>query len=109
MTFSGNPDAGATFMAAGHLITKLEVGLSALGGVDASVFVNLDASADLSVFTSTASDSQACANVNTALDVEVSAQGPFFNVFGSSVHKSLFNANFPLLEVRIVPFLLCSS
>jgi len=102
VTFSGNPDVGATFTATGHLIPQLEVGLSALGGVaSTSVFVNLDASADFSVATSTASDAQACANANTTLDVGVGAQGSFFNVFDASVRKSLFKANFPLLQVRM--------
>jgi hypothetical protein len=106
VTFSGNPDVGATFTATGHLIPQLEVGLSALGGVaSTSVFVNLDASADFSVATSTAS-------ANTTLDVGVGAQGSFFNVFDASVRKSLFKESFPLLQVRIrtftfAHFLLC--
>jgi hypothetical protein len=109
VTFSGNPDVGATFTVTGHLIPQLEVGLSALGGAaSTSVFVNLDASADFGVATSTASDAQACASANTTLDVGIGAQGSFFNVFDASVRKSLFKANFPLLQVRmrVIHFLL---
>jgi hypothetical protein len=110
VTFSGNPDVGATFTATGHLIPQLEVGLSALGGVaSSSVFVNLDAAVDFGVATSTANDAQACASANTTLNVNVGAQGSFFNVFDVTVQKSLFKANFPLLEVRINHFLLFSS
>jgi hypothetical protein len=110
VTFSGNPDIGATFTATGHLIPQLEVGLSALSGaVSTGVFVNLDASTDFSVATSTANLEQACANANTTFDVGIGAQGSFFNVFDASVRKSLFKANFPLLQVRINHLLLFSS
>jgi hypothetical protein len=110
VTFSGNPDVGDTFTMTGHLIPQLEVGLSAFDGKDStSVFVKLDSAVVYGVATSTENDAQACASANTTLGIAVGAQGSFFNVFDATVQKSLFNANDPLLEVRINHFLLCSS
>jgi len=110
VTFSGNPDVGATLEITGHLIPQLELGLTALGGLaSANVFVNLDASAGVAVATSTASDAQTCVNANTTLNVGIGAEGSFFGLFDPSVSKSLFNTTFPLLQVRTSHFLLCSS
>jgi hypothetical protein len=105
VTFSGNPDVGATVEITGHLIPQLELGLTALGGVvSAGVFVNLDASADVAVATSTASDAQTCVSANTTLNVGIGVEGSFFDLFDDSVSDSLFNATFPLLQVRINQF-----
>jgi hypothetical protein len=109
VTFSGNPDVGASLEITGHLIPQLELGLTALGGVaSANVFVNLDASADIAVSTSTTSDPQTCVSANTTLNVGIGAEGSFFGLFDDSVSDSLFNTTFPLLQVRISHFLLCS-
>ena len=101
VTASTNPDVGLTFEATGHLIPQVDVGLTAFSIIKSSVFLNLDASADFTIVTSTANDAHACASANTTLDVGVGAQASFFHIFGASVSKSLFNESFPLLQVRI--------
>jgi len=101
VTASTNPDVGLTFEVTGHLIPQVDVGLTAFGIITSSVFVNLDASADVTIATSTADNSQACVSANTTLDVGVGAQASFFDIFGASVRDSLFKETFPLLQVRI--------
>jgi hypothetical protein len=96
-----NPDVGLTFKATGHLIPQVDLALTAFGLVKSSVFVELDASVDFTIATSTAHDAQACASANTTLDVGVGAQGSLFGILGASVRKSLFNESFPLLQVRV--------
>jgi hypothetical protein len=97
---SANPDTCATFDATGHLIPQIDVGLSALGGiVSTSVFLNLDASADFSLYNSTTSTQQ-CVSASTNLDASVGAKGSFFNIFDASVGTSLFDKDFPLFQVR---------
>ena len=100
MKISANPDTCATFDATGHLIPQVDVGLSALGGiVSTSVFLNLDASADFSLYNSTTSTQQ-CVSASTNLDASVGAKGSFFNIFDASVGTSLFDKDFPLFQVR---------
>jgi hypothetical protein len=100
VTASTNPDVGFTFKATGHLIPQFDIGLSAFGGiVSSTVFVNLDASADFTIATSTADITQACARAGTNLNVGVGAEASFFNLFDASVRDTLFNESFPLLEV----------
>ena len=100
-----NPDVGLTFDATGHLIPQIDLTLTAFGLVKSSVFVELDASVDFTIATSTANDAQACASANTTLNVGVGAQGSLFGILGASVRKSLFNEGFPLLQVRVTaPF-----
>lgn len=96
-----NPNVGLTFEATGHLVPQIDLALTAFGFVKSSVFVELDASVDFTIATSTASDAQACASANTTLDVGVGAQGSLFGILGASVRKSLFNESFPLLQVRV--------
>jgi len=95
LTLSAIPDTGASFEAMAHLIPQFEIALVALGGiVSTSVFLNVDASADFAVITSV----ESCVSASTALNVEVGAQGSFFNLFDASVSESLFNHSFPLLQ-----------
>jgi hypothetical protein len=103
VSISTNPDIGVTLEATGHLIPQVDVGLSALGGAaSTTVFLNLDASVDFTIGTTTTSGAQACANADTALNVGVGAQASFFNLFDASVTDSLFKTTFPLLQVRII-------
>lgn len=100
MTASTNPDVGLTFEATGHLIPQFDIGLTAFSGIASStIFVNLDASTDFTISTSTEDITQACANASTTLNVGVGAQASFFSLFDASVGKTLFNRNFPLLQV----------
>ena len=100
VTASTNPDVGLTFEATGHLIPQFDIGLTAFSGVASStIFVNLDASTDFTISTSTEDITEACANASTTLNVGVGAQASFFSLFDASVGKTLFNRNFPLLQV----------
>ena len=101
MTASTNPGVGVTFEATGHLIPQIDIGLMAFDLVQSSVFVNLDASVDFTIATSTANDSKACMSANTTLDVGVGAKGSLFDILDGLVRKSLFNESFPLLQVCI--------
>ena len=69
--------------------------------VSSSIFVDLDASTDVLITTSTAHDAQACLSANTMLDVGVGALASFFDIFDASVRDSLFQETFPLVQVRI--------
>jgi len=110
VTASTNPDVGLTFEATGHLIPQFDIGLSAFGGtVSSTVFVNLDASADFTIATSTADITQACASASTILNVGVGAEAAFFSLFDASVGETLFNETFPLLEVGMTTSVLSSA
>ena len=103
VTVSASPDiadSGASVSVTGHLVPQIDISLSAFGGiVSSSVFLNLDASMDLSV-TADSSDSQACVDASAELAVNVGAEAAFFNVFNASTNDTLFDKNFPLLQVR---------
>jgi len=101
VTASTNPDVGLTFEATGHLIPQIDVALKAFDKFSSSIFVNLDASTDVIIATSTAHDAQACLSAITTLDVGVGAQASFFDIFDASVRDSLFKETFPLVHVRI--------
>ena len=104
VTISPSQEIGATFGATGHLIPELDIGLTALGIVSASVFLNLDASATFNVSTASSTSPQPCVTATTDLNVGVGAQGSFFNFFNSSTAStSLFNKEFPLFQVRVFP------
>jgi hypothetical protein len=101
VTISTSPDVGATFEATGHLIPQVDIGLSALGGIaSTTVFLNLDASADFTVSTTSIASPQPCVNASSDLNVGVGAQGSFFDLFNASVGTSLFDKEFPLFQVR---------
>ncbi|KAF8472215.1 hypothetical protein DFH94DRAFT_655780 [Russula ochroleuca] len=99
VTISTSPDVGATFEATGHLIPQVDIGLSALGGIaSTTVFLNLDASADFTVSTTSIASPQPCVNASSDLNVGVGAQGSFFDLFNASVGTSLFDKEFPLFQ-----------
>ena len=101
MTFSANPDVGATLGASAHLIPQVSLGLNALdGAASASVFLNLDASLGLQGNVSSVANPQPCLSGNADINVGVGAQGSFFGLFDASTGKSLFDKNFPLFQVR---------
>ena len=100
MTFSANPDVGATLGATAHLIPQVSLGVKALDGVaSASVFLNLDASLGLQGSISSASNPQPCLSGNAEINVAVGAEGSFFGLFDANTGKSLFDKNFPLFQV----------
>jgi hypothetical protein len=101
VTFSANPDVGATLGASAHLIPQVSLGISALDGVaSASVFLDLDASLGLQGNVSSVENPQPCLSGNADINVGVGAQGSFFGLFDASTGKSLFDKNFPLFQVR---------
>jgi hypothetical protein len=100
VTFSANPDVGATLSATAHLIPQVSLGVNALGGAaSATVFLNLDASLGLQGSVSV-SNPQPCLSGNADINVGVGAQGSFFGLFDASTGNSLFDKNFPLFQVR---------
>jgi hypothetical protein len=101
VTFSANPDVGATLGASAHLIPQVSLELNALdGAASTSVFLNLDASLGLQGNVSSAANPQPCLSGNAEINVAVGAQGSFFGLFDASTGKSLFDKNFPLFQVR---------
>ncbi|KAN0134687.1 hypothetical protein V8E53_007472 [Lactarius tabidus] len=91
---------GASVSVTGHLIPQVDIGLSAFGGIaSADVFLNLDASMDLSV-SANSGDAQACVDASTGLAVNIGAENSFFDLFDASMSDTLFEKNFPLLQVR---------
>ena len=102
MTFSANPDVGATLGASAHLIPRVSLGINALGGLaSASVFLDLDASLDLQGSIASAASPQPCLAGKADINVGVGAEGSFFGLFGASTGKSLFEKDFPLFQVRV--------
>ena len=103
VTVSASPnitDASASVSVTGHLIPQVDIGLSAFGKiVSSTVFLNLDASTDLSV-TANNGDAQACVDASTELAVNIGAEDTFFGLFDASTSKTLFKKDFPLLQVR---------
>jgi len=92
-------DIGSTFEATAHLIPQIDVGLNALNGIaSASVFLNLDASADFTASTTSVTNPQPCVTASADINVGVGAEGSFFSLFDESVDKSLFDKKFPLFQ-----------
>jgi hypothetical protein len=101
VTFSANPDVGATLGASAHLIPQVSLELNALdGAASTSVFLDLDASLGLQGNVSSVTNPQPCLSGNAEINVGVGAQGSFFGLFDASTGKSLFDKNFPLFQVR---------
>jgi hypothetical protein len=102
VTITTNPlaDIGSTFEATAHIIPQIDLGLSALGIASADVFLDLDASADFTVSTTSVANPQPCVTASADINVGVGAQGSFFSLFDDSVSKSLFDKSFPLFQVR---------
>lgn len=101
MTFSANPNVGATLGASAHLIPQVSLGVNALGGVaKADIFLNLDASLGLQGSISSATNPQPCLSGDADISVNVGADGSFFGLFDASTGASLFNKDFPLFQVR---------
>ncbi|KAF8502657.1 hypothetical protein F5888DRAFT_1800191 [Russula emetica] len=99
VTFSANPDVGATLGATAHLIPQVSLGLNALdGAASASVFLNLDGALGLQGNVSNVANPQPCLSGNAEISVNVGAQGSFFSLFDASTGASLFDQNFPLFQ-----------
>ena len=99
VTFSADPNVGATLGASAHLIPTVSLGIKALGS-GVSVFVDLDASLGLQGNISNVANPQPCLSGDAEINVGVGAQGSFFGLFDASTGKSLFDKKFPLFQVR---------
>jgi hypothetical protein len=101
VTFSANPDVGATLGASAHLIPQVSLGINALDNLaSASVFLDFDASLGLQGSIASAANPQPCLAGNADINVGVGSQGSFFGLFSASTGESLFEKNFPLFQVR---------
>lgn len=101
MTFSADPNVGATLGASAHLIPQVSLGLNALDGVaSATVSLDLDTSLGLQGSIASAANPQPCLTGNADINVGVGAEGSFFGLFDASTGESLFEKNFPLFQVR---------
>ena len=101
VTFSANPDVGATLGATAHLIPQVSLGINALdNAASASVFLDFDASLGLQGNVSSVANPQPCLSGNAEINVGVGAEGSFFGLFDASTGGSLFDKNFPLFQVR---------
>ena len=70
------------------------------GAASASVFLNLDASADFTASITSVTNPKPCVTASADINVGVGAQGSFFSLFDESERKSLFDKKFPLFQVR---------
>jgi hypothetical protein len=100
VSFSANPNVGATLGASAHLIPQVSLGINALdGAASASIFLDFDASLGLQGSIASAANPQPCLAGNANINVGIGAQGSFFGLFGASTGESLFEKNFPLFQV----------
>lgn len=101
LTISADPnitDVSESVSVTGHIIPQVDIGLSAFEGiVSSTVFLNLDASMDVSV-SANSGKAQACVDASTELAVNIGAQASFFDLFDASTGKTLFEKNFPLFQ-----------
>ena len=100
MIFSANPGPDVLGLTA-HLIPQVNLGLSALfNTTSASVYLYFDASLGLQGSVSSGKKPQSCLSGNAGINVEMGAQGSFFDIFGNSTGQSIFEKNFTLFQVR---------
>ncbi|KAJ7438099.1 hypothetical protein B0H11DRAFT_2105656 [Mycena galericulata] len=112
LSLSVTPSVASKGVVTAHVIPRLDLGVSGLGGLASStVFLQLDASAtmtlsldanataDASTTGSSASASvNGCVDVGAGLDVSAGASADFFGLFDPSTSVSLFNKQFTLLN-----------
>lgn len=114
LKLSANPSITAQGTIEGHIIPTVNLGVNFLNGVaQASVFVDLDASAILDLQLEAAASLSAgtgqkaavngagvdgCVDLKGALSVDVGAKGSFFGFFNDQTKESLFNKNFELFK-----------
>ncbi|KAJ7580284.1 hypothetical protein C8J56DRAFT_279200 [Mycena floridula] len=117
LTLSVTPSIASTGTLAAHIIPRLDLGLSALGGIaKASIFLNFDASADLSlsldgstvvkrdsVWSSREVSRRAgavsgCIDLGADFAVNAGADASFFGLFDKSTSITLFEKEFDLFK-----------
>ncbi|KAA1467369.1 hypothetical protein DENSPDRAFT_769071 [Dentipellis sp. KUC8613] len=108
---SADPSFSGSAQLQAHLIPKISLGFNVLGKAGVDAFVDLDASATLSLNgTAQASESvgtvgksgsasaQGCVDVSSGLDVNIGVEGNFFSLFDDSKQVTLFNKDFDLFS-----------
>ncbi|KAJ7495528.1 hypothetical protein FB451DRAFT_1077168 [Mycena latifolia] len=116
LKLSADTKAAATGTIEAHVIPSINLGISALGVVDATVFLDLDASATMTLKVeadAVHSDDQSGDDSSDAFgddgssdnaddgsdsDVDTGATGSFFGLFDKSTKVSLFKKDFELLS-----------
>jgi hypothetical protein len=96
-------EAGASVSVTGHLVPQFDIGLSAFGDIASSaVFLNLNASIDLSLFTNgdPTGYAQTYVDSSSELSVNIGAEASFFDLSGTSTGETLFEKSFSWLQVR---------
>jgi hypothetical protein len=122
LQLSVSPSLASKAVVAAHLIPRLDVGVSALGGVAAAtIFLDLDTSASVTmtlnaaanagvavapdatgaaaVTTSASASIDGCVNAGAALNVNAGADGSFFGLFDKSTQVNLFTKDFDVFQV----------
>ncbi|KAG6857113.1 hypothetical protein H0H87_009238 [Tephrocybe sp. NHM501043] len=120
LKLSVSPSIASKAVVAAHVIPRLDVGVSALGGAaDATIFLNLDTSAsitmtlnaaasatvgvettDKSVSKSANASVDGCISANTALNVNAGADASFFGIFDKGTTVPLFGKDFQLFKLE---------
>ncbi|TFY62936.1 hypothetical protein EVG20_g6519 [Dentipellis fragilis] len=115
LDLSVSPDLSGSASVSAHLIPQLNIGLDVLSIASANIFLDLDASATLSVNGSLkgneavggiltgATSADGCADVSTGLNVHAGADASLFGFFNPSTQVSLFSKNFDLFDGCFAP------
>lgn len=97
-------EAGASVSVTGHLVPQFDIGLSAFGDIASSaVFLNLNASIDLSLFTNgdPTGYAQTYVDSSSELSVNIGAEASFFDLSGTSTGETLFEKSFSWLQICV--------
>lgn len=113
-----SPSLASKAVITAHLIPRLDVGVSALGGIaSATIFLDLDSSASVTltmnaaasaaltaapgagVTTSTSTSVDGCIGSGVAINVNAGVQGSFFSLFDQSTKVNLFTKDFEISKV----------
>lgn len=117
LQLSVSPSVASKGVVEAHLVPKLDLGISALGGAEATVFVELDSSAsatltlngkanvgatleDNQASTSAGASVDGCASVDGGIDVNAGADAAFFDLFDASTSVPLFTKKYQIFQVR---------
>ncbi|KAG7086957.1 hypothetical protein E1B28_002874 [Marasmius oreades] len=108
LTLSTDANAQINGNVQAHLIPGINLGISALSIANAEVFLELDASATLSLNaaastkksqgTNATTTGGGCVDMGVGLDVAAGARGNFFSIFNEQTQVSLFNKQFELFN-----------
>ncbi|RDB30203.1 hypothetical protein Hypma_010439 [Hypsizygus marmoreus] len=105
---SVSPSLNSRATAEAHVIPRLDVGISAIGGaVKAAVYLDLDASASVVLTLNAAANTgtggtsasvDGCVDADAGLNVHAGADGSFFGLFDKSTAVTLFSKQFDIYQ-----------